>query len=672
MRKLVTIVLFVIVQISFAQNFKFGKVSKEELQETSYMSNEDVNAAVLYREEFITFEFVANEGFVQKKNIFERIKIYNKQGFDYATKSLRYYDSDSRNSETISALKAVTYNLENEKIQKTKLKSNGIFKEKKNKYWKTQKFTMPNLKEGCIVEYKYTLTSPFLRVDEIYLQQTIPIKKLDFKFEAPEYYNYKKHINPQANYLPLISDEVISKSITFSSREQAGMGGSGTTRSQKQESKESVRYKVVKANLVNIPALKQEPMVSNINDYRSKLVLEIDFLKYPNKPIKQLSTTWEAVANTIYENEAFGGQLNKTNFYKDEIDALIANSNDNLEKAGLIFNFLKSKVKWNGFVGIYSESGVRKAYKNQTGSNADINLLLTSMLRYAGLNANPVLVSTKENGVPLFPTRDGFDYVVSAIEMPNGLILLDASSTFSSPNILPTRALNWQGRMIKEGGSSTWVNLLPSKPSKHKVFMNYTINDDISISGKIRNQLTDHYAYKFSSNFFNASDESIIDVLQEKSPELVVSDLDIKNMSNSKPILQSYSFTLDNALDKIGDDIYISPMLFLVSRESPFKQETRNYPIDFNHPFINEYMINISIPEGYKIESLPENKAVKLDENNVSKYTYLLNESGNNIQLKVSFNFNYSAVPSAEYPTFRQYYNSYIEKLSDKIVLKKI
>ncbi len=672
MRKLITIVLFVIVQISFAQNFKFGKVSKEELQETSYMSNEDVNAAVLYREEYITFEFVSDKGFIQKKNVFERIKIYSRDGFKNATKSLKYYDSDSRNSETISGLKAVTYNLENGKIQKTKLKSNGIFKEKKNKYWKTQKFTMPNLKEGCIVEYEYTLTSPFLGVDEVYLQQIIPIKKLDFRFEAPEYYNYKKYINPQAIYLPSISDEEISKSITFSSREEAGMGGSGTTRSQKQVSKESVRYKVVKANLVNIPALKEEPMVSNINDYRSKLVLEIDFLKYPNKPIKQLSTTWEAVASTIYENEAFGGQLDKTSFYKDEVDALITNSSDNFEKVGLIFNFLKSKVKWNGFVGIYSENGVRKAYNSQTGSNADINLLLTSMLRYAGLNANPVLVSTKENGVPLFPTRDGFDYVISAIELPEGLILLDASSTFSSPNILPTRALNWKGRMIKEGGTSTWINLLSSNTSEHKVFMNYTINNDLTVSGKIRDQFTDHYAYKFRSKFFNVSEESIIDVLQEKSPELMVSDLDIKNMSNYKPILQSYNFTLNNALDKIGDDIYISPMLFLVSEESPFKQEIRSYPIDFNHPFINEYMINISIPEGYKVENLPENKAVKLDDNNVSMFSYLLNASEKSIQLKVSFNFNYSAVPAAEYPTFRQYYNSYIEKLSEKIVLKKL
>ena len=49
-----------------------------------------------------------------------------------------------------------------------------------------------------------------------------------------------------------------------------------------------------------------------------------------------------------------------------------------------------------------------------------------------------------------------------------------------------------------------------------------------------------------------------------------------------------------------------------------------------------------------------------------------MSESGKAIQLKVSFNFNYSSVPAPEYPSFRQYYNSYLEKLSEKIILKKI
>ena len=59
---------------------------------------------------------------------------------------------------------------------------------------------------------------------------------------------------------------------------------------------------------------------------------------------------------------------------------------------------------------------MRKAYKDKTGNVAEINLMLTAMLRYAGINANPVLVSTRSNGIALFPNRTAFNYVIAAVE----------------------------------------------------------------------------------------------------------------------------------------------------------------------------------------------------------------------------------------------------------------
>ena len=96
------------------------------------------------------------------------------------------------------------------------------------------------------------------------------------------------------------------------------------------------------------------------------------------------------------------------------------------------FNFLKSKVKWNGFYGKYTDKGVRKAYKDRVGNVAEINLILTSMLRFAGLNANPVLVSSRGNGIPIFPTTNGFDYGLE-LHMSNKL---NSDAYFSFENEL--------------------------------------------------------------------------------------------------------------------------------------------------------------------------------------------------------------------------------------------
>lgn len=665
---LITVILFF--QTVQSQNFKFGKVSKEELLEKEHSVYNESSSAVLFRSENIRFEFVQDQGFKQVKDVHERIKIYNKDGFDQSTKIIRLYDQSNKKEERVTSMKAYTYNLEGGKIEKTKLKKDGIFDEKTNKYWKEKKITMPNIKEGSVVEIKYTISSPFLQIDEVKFQQSIPINHLDFKFKAPEYYKYKMHFNPLAQYIPKLVESQGIEKVEFSYRKEAQAGR--TTKSELIKSTRDIIFKETVANLTSIPPIESEPLITNLDNYRAKVQFELSSIQYPNQAPEFFASTWDQVTNSIFESESFGGQLDKSGFYEKDIESLLSAATTDMEKAGLIYSHVKTKVKWNGFVGLFSDNGVKQAYRNGEGNNADINLLLTSMLRYAGLNANPVLVSTKDHGIPLFPTRNGFNYVISAIELQDGLVLLDASSMYSMPNILPTRALNWKGRMIRERGSSAWINLLSSKPSQHKVFMSYKIDDNLVVTGKIRDQFTDHYAYTFNSKFFNTSDESIIENLERKSPELKVTDLSIKNQTNSKPILQSYSFTVNNVVDKIGEDIYMSPLLFLVSEESPFKQEKRNYPVDFIHPYVDQYMINIEIPEGYTIESLPENKAVQLDENDVSQFSYLMSESGKAIQLKVSFNFNYSSVPAPEYPSFRQYYNSYLEKLSEKIVLKKV
>lgn len=92
----------------------------------------------------------------------------------------------------------------------------------------------------------------------------------------------------------------------------------------------------------------------------------------------------------------------------------------------------------------------QKAYTDKTGNVAEINLMLTSMLRYAGLEANPVLISTRSNGIAYYPTIAAFNYVVSAVDISGELVLLDATEKYSNINVLPFRDLNWIGRLVKK------------------------------------------------------------------------------------------------------------------------------------------------------------------------------------------------------------------------------
>ena len=654
---------------SQAQNFKFGKVSKEELAEKVHPLDPSANAAVLFKKESVRFDFSGRTGFYQVRTVHERIKIYNKEGFDWATKRIRLSNQLNSKSESLHSLKGYTYNLINGEIEDDKLKKDGVFKEEVNKYWDINSFTMPSVNDGCVIEYTYEIQSPFLAIDDIEFQYTIPLNTFDLSIRTPEYFIYNKLVNPQAFYSPVINQSKTNRTIRATDTNRSSGVVTKTTISQ---SELSFLENIITSSETNIPALKDEPFVDNLNNYKAKLILELTSIKYPNQPFQSLSSSWNAVAKTIYDNSEFGSQLDRSSYYKDDIDDIISGVDNPAKKAFMIFNFVKTKVRWNEFYGYSSYIGVRKAYKEGVGNVADINLMLISMLRYAGISADPILVSTKNNGIPLFPTRQGFNYVICFMEGDGFSALLDATEPFSDFNILPERALNWQGRLIKEDGNSEWINLTPESLSAEVTYLNLKINTDLSIEGKVMNQKTDYLAKQFRNRFANVNKEEYIKYLEKDNGELVVSDLEIKNAKNSsQPVKVVYNFELSNDVEEVGDNVYFLPMLFLASKENPFKSETRNYSIDLSFPFNDKYVVNIMIPEGYQVESLPQSKKIEFN-GDQGAFTYIVNQNGNFLQVNVNFIMKTSIVRSYDYKEFKKFYSSIVETQNEKIVLKKI
>lgn len=674
MRKLTFLLIVIAINWSYAQDYRFGKVSMEELKETAYPEDADANAAILYLNQKTHYDYNQQKGFVQVTEVHKRIKIYNKDGFDWATEEVQLRDNGS-SREALTNLKAVTYTLENGKMEETKLKKDGVFDEKNNKYWKTSKFTMPNIKEGCVVEFSYTITSPYISIRDINLQESIPIKELDMYVRIPEYFNFNKFVNPRATYIPKIKDYQVNRTeqIHSKSRESSASNGFGhTVRTNHSSQKWEFKENKTEIKLSNVPALKNEDYVSNLNTYRTKLIWEYAYSKDPGGKITNFSTTWEEVAKTIFDDSDFGAQLKISNYFQGDISALIKGSTNVSEKIDLIFNFVKSKVKWNEYIGYTTDNGVRKAYSEGSGNVADINLMLTAMLRFANINANPMLVSTRSNGVPLFPATGGFNYVVSAVELPNDVIILDATDQFATPNVLPVRAINWQGRVIRETGDSAWIDLTPKETVKSNYSLNVKLNNDLSIEGKVRSQLTSFAAKNFRSKYQNYNEEERLMDIEKDKGEIEISNYVISDMEViDKPIMYVYDYSLNNGIEQIGDKVFLTPMLFFAPQENPFKQDQREYPIDFIYSFNEKYQVNVMIPDGYALESLPESTVAQF--NGASgEFKYVSQENGKMLQFVISLDLGQSFILPTEYADFKQFYQLMIEKQNEKIVLKKI
>jgi len=356
----------------------------------------------------------------------------------------------------------------------------------------------------------------------------------------------------------------------------------------------------------------------------------------------------------------------------EDLESLMNASSSDTELIASIFSHVQSRMTWNSYKGYTSDEGVKNAYKEKSGNIADINLILTSMLQKAGLNANPVLVSTRDHGVPMFPTMEGFNYVIVAVQLDGGNILLDASNKFTKPNLLPTRALNWYGKLIKKDGTYSTVNLVPNKISKENVVMNILLTENGDIEGKCRTHYNDYDAYLFRNTNASVVEEEYLEKLENTNEGMEISEYAIKNkMKIGKPVIESFAFSLDAQADVIGDKIYFSPMFHMALKENPFKLEKRDYPVDFTYPWQERYMVNITIPEGYEITSIPENMNLSMPDN-MGRFKYTIVKNANKLQVAVDITINQAIIPVNDYLGIKELYKNIIEKETEKVVLSKI
>jgi len=669
MRFKLLVLAFVVFQFSYSQNFKFGKVSKEELLQKEHPLEPSSNAAVLYRENITYFEYSSDEGFFIITEVFERIKIYNKEGFDQATKRVTLYQGKGNSNESISGLKAYTYNLDSSnKIEKVKLKNDGIFEEDINTYFKQKKFTMPDLQEGCIIEYKYRITSPFISdIDEYRFQEKIPVNEVYISFKAPEYFAYKTHEKGWLDFQ--IKNDGQTRTIEYTYTKIGVLTNEVADKSIKSELK--FLEKSYKVRMRNVPAIIEEAYAGNINNYMSGLKFELSHTKYPNSPYKSYATDWNFVAKSIYESLSFGNELDKYKYFSKDMDNLLSGISNDEEKMIRIFEFVKSKMSWNGFHSVFVNKGVKNAYKDGTGNTAEINLMLTAMFKYAKLNANPILVSTKSNGISVFPTRSGFNYVLSGVEVNNAVLLFDATSKNSEVNILSSKLLNWKGRLIREDGSSAWAPLIPNKPAVRNVMLNATITEDLVVSGLVKMRMTGHFSKETRELYENVVEDDIRKSLEKEKGEIEISDIEFKNLETLyKPIDLSYNFESEDLVEEIGGKLYFSPMLFIGEKKSPFKLEDRKYPVDFEFPKKNRVIFNIEIPDGYTVESLPENASFGLANNDLT-LKYQVSSQGKFVNLMVDFSINKTVIAADQYASLKGYYQLLIEKFNEKVVLVK-
>jgi hypothetical protein len=625
---------------SFCQKapMKFGEVDIKDVSMKTFDKDPSAEAVVLAEYGETSVEIIGDKFKVVYERHF-RYKILKKEGLDRANIKIYAFNKGS-DRERVSSLKGYTYNLENGVVQKTKLEKENIFETQLDKNrWQTS-FSFPNVKEGSVIEYSYTLISDFIfSLDPWVFQNNIPTLWSEYRITVPEYLEYT-----QVGTLtfPLFVNEKISHSGTY-------------------------RW-VMK----DLPAFKDEKYITSVRDYFNIIDFQLAATNFPNQGRKPILSDWTKFIEELLKDERYGGYMNKRGAYKEIVSQLIAGKTSPKDKMNAIFEYVKNNIQYNDDDGIFSEKSTKEVIEKKSGGSPEINLLLTAMLKEADLEAYPVLLSTRSHGVilnTLIPIMSKFNYNIVYVKIGQEEFLLDATDPMYPVNMVAYEALNKYGIAIVPDGKQFWVNLQDTKNSKSSstIIGNLTIDKEGLVAGTINTQHKGYEAFRIRKKIIKA--EKDIKSVSEDDKEM--KDLNYKNVKEfGKPLESSKTVKTTDFAQVNGDIIYLTPILDFKQKENPFKQETRQFPVDFAYGSEEYLIMNYTIPEGYIIEELPKSTRFQWGDGTV-KFDYFVKGDGNRIQVMSKITINKSLFPVEEYKDLRNLFSQIVSKHEEQIVLKK-
>ncbi|MCH5600375.1 DUF3857 domain-containing protein [Niabella ginsengisoli] len=463
-----------IANLSFAQNksaIKFGKITSSDFKVTSPAVDSASNAVILADIGSSTMDGNNNGFFSIKYTHLRRIKILNKNGIDAADVSILLHVSGST-EEKFEDCKAITYNLENGEVKQTKLENSNIFKEKASKYATVRKFTFPNVKEGSILEYTYTIVSPFydyLRSWE-FQGTSLPRVYSEYTVKIPEYFNF---VFFSQGYVQL-KNEANSKIQSYSVTESNGTGASD-------------RYALTGYENTNrwiatdIPALREETYTSTIENHLSKIDFQLKQVQFPQQSPREHIGSWAKAAENLLKREDFGYEITRpNNWLTDDVKKIVNGTSSDDEKKSKIYDFVRDNFTATYHAGMYinDNTTLKDIFRKRSGNVAEINLLLIAMLRQVGLTADPVIISTKDNGWAhaFYPLMNKYNYVLCQTIMNGKLVYLDASQPKMGFGKLSPLCYNGTGFVVKPQPAN--IVLESDSVSESKFTMIFLTQDD--------------------------------------------------------------------------------------------------------------------------------------------------------------------------------------------------
>jgi hypothetical protein len=629
--------LIFFMEFSFGQRgyLEFGNVPMADLTSTRCDIDSSASAVILFD------EVKAELTNLYRYRRHTRIKFFRTEAVAaWANVNLVYF----RDRQTVSKIKAATYNLVNGQVVTTEFDNDNLYRTKIDKRFSKLSFALPKVTAGSVVEFSYTITSNGnFRMANV-LGALFGVNSVDlswqFQHSIPMYWG---HYEYEGSY----AASYIQSNFPVEESKESGKGISKSGWTVK-----------------NVPAFHEEPYSISKTDLVGKVYVDL------------YEKTWSQIGSFFSTMKEYGLTERDSSTVR-QLSARFKTIPDARVRIDSVVRFVKRKLKWNNEVDLSPDRKFTEVFISGFGSSSEINLVIMALLKRTGLSCFPFLISTRDHGMisAARPRASQLNDVMVSIFIPKTnerkeeFVFVDGTDRLLPSEFIPLRCLNNDGLLMD--GRNSRLMLIATPRSKSSIDATFRI-DEVSkeLGGEI----------KLSFYGVNASEER--NLFQTLGKERYEEKLSVRYPSKADPALVKNVDKADSPFTVLftakssegsrfsNDLIYLNPFFLYKQELNHFTSERRISPVDINPPQERIFVATIEVPEKYSVDELPKPGAFSLP-NASGKFLYNVTQRNNTIHIIFQLQLTKVLYSPEEYYSLQEFYNIMISKQAEPIVLRK-
>ncbi len=563
------------------------------------------------------------------------MKILNRRGYEYAEITTPVYQED----ESIQ-VRGRTSRKDGSVVE---LREEDIHEVSLYQDLRKKKFTLPAVEDDCLIHYEIVYhCNNYPLVGIRCFQNDEPTLLSRFNLILPRALELIYHDNPPG-ILDTTRDVITPKSSPVTLRTFAKR---------------------------DLPALETEPFMPPSFDYLPSLAYCVSASQANEEP----RASWESTSGWYFEmvEEKLkpGGNIKKVakNLTKE-----CESAKEKLEK---IFYFVEENFRIN-FPSRFVFNEAQTIFDRRNGTSAEVSGVLYAMLKAIEIQTTPVLVPDRQKAwkIPDVPMLDWFDHLMVKVDLDNQEIWLDPSYETNRIGHVAERYQGMDGLLIQKSDGK-----LVKTPSSDYMENLRTCVADVKLSegGEINCSVLEIYSLPRSArvkshfkrkNVMERKDE-LAQEISEYCPGALLDTsrfADLYDFDSDFRIF--YKYHSPYYVNQANEMLYINPnILHREETAREFSQPTRIFPIMFDQVKVDIDSVNLVIPSGHEIVSLPE--PVHLDSEFGEFSTQYQVEDGLIICTR-KLAIKELLVPSNSYREIKDFFNQVFEENQKDVVLKK-